>query len=88
MSAIAIAGIAFASIVAVTLLGMLLRSLVPDRYLSAESKEVVGLATALIATISAVLLGLLISSPRRGSALGLYPPIRFRRFRTDSAHPE
>jgi predicted membrane protein len=64
MSAIAIAGIAFASIVAVTLLGMLLRSLVPDRYLSAESKEVVGLATALIATMSAVLLGLLISSTR------------------------
>jgi hypothetical protein len=64
MSAITIAGIAFASIVAVTLLGMLLRSLVPERYLSAESKEVVGLATALIATMSAVLLGLLISSTR------------------------
>ena len=43
---------------------MLLRSIVPDRYLSAESKEVVGLGTALIATMSAVLLGLLISSTR------------------------
>ena len=64
MSAIAIAGIAFASIVAVTLLGMLLRSLVPDRYLSAESKEVIRLGTALIATMSALLLGLLISSTR------------------------
>ena len=41
MSAIAISAVAFASIFGVTLLGMLLRSLVPDRYLSAESKEVV-----------------------------------------------
>lgn len=64
MSAIAIAAIAFASIAGFTLVGMLLRSIMPERYLSAESKEVVGLGTALIATMSAVLLGLLISATR------------------------
>ncbi|MDX2170328.1 MAG: hypothetical protein SF182_24865 [Deltaproteobacteria bacterium] len=64
MSALAIAGATFASIAAVTLLGMWLRAFLPDRYLSAESKQVVSLATALIATLSAVLLGLLISSTR------------------------
>jgi hypothetical protein len=64
MSAIAIAAIAFASIAGFTLLGMLLRPIMPDRYLNAESKEVVGLGTALIATMSAVLLGLLISATR------------------------
>jgi hypothetical protein len=64
MSTIAISGIAFASIFSATVLGMLLRSFLPERYLSAGSKEVVGLGTALIATMSAVLLGLLISSTR------------------------
>jgi len=64
MSAIAISGITFASIFCATVLSMLLRPFLPDRYLSRESKEVVGLGTALIATMSAVLLGLLISSTR------------------------
>src|SRR5215510_4163530 len=64
MSAIAISAIAFASIFSATVLGMLLRPLLPDRYLSAGSKEVVTLGTTLIATMSAVLLGLLISSTR------------------------
>jgi hypothetical protein len=64
MSAIAISGIAFASIFGATVLSMLLRSTLPDRYLSAGSKEVIGLGTALIATMSALLLGLLISSTR------------------------
>jgi hypothetical protein len=64
MSALAISAIAFASIFSATVLGMLLRSVLPDRYLSAESKEVVSLATALVATMSAVLLGLLISATR------------------------
>lgn len=64
MSAIAIAGIAFASIFGATVLSMLLRSTLPDRYLSAGSKEAVSLGTGLIATMSAVLLGLLISATR------------------------
>lgn len=64
MSAIAISAIAFASIFGGVVSGMLLRTILPDRYLSAESKEVVSLGIALIATMSAVLLGLLISSTR------------------------
>jgi hypothetical protein len=64
MSAVAIAGIAFASMFGVTALSMVLRSALPARYLSAESKEVIGLGTGLIATLSAVLIGLLISSTR------------------------
>ena len=64
MSAIAISGIAFASIFGATVLSMLFRSILPDRYLSVGSKEVVTLGITLIATMSAVLLGLLISSTR------------------------
>jgi len=64
MSTIAISGIAFASIFGAAVLSMLFRPILPDRYLSGGSKEVVGLGTALIATMSAVLLGLLISSTR------------------------
>jgi hypothetical protein len=64
VSAIAISGIAFVAIFSATLLGMLLGSLVPDRHLSPETKQVVSLGTGLIATMSAVLLGLLISSTR------------------------
>jgi hypothetical protein len=64
MSAVAISAVAFASIFGAALLGMLLRSILPERYLSAGSKEVVTLGIGLIATMSAVLLGLLISSTR------------------------
>src|SRR6185295_16103105 len=64
MSAIAISGVAFAAIFGATVLGTLLRLILPDRYLSAGSKEVMTLGTALIATMSAVLLGLLISATR------------------------
>src|SRR5262245_17109295 len=64
MSAIAISALAFASIFGAALLGMLLRSILPDRYLNAASKEVVTLAIGMIATMSAVLLGLLISATR------------------------
>src|SRR5262249_44571191 len=64
MSAVAISAVAFASIFGAMLLGMLLRSILPDRYFSAGSKEVVTLGIGVIATMSAVLLGLLISSTR------------------------
>jgi hypothetical protein len=64
MSAVGISAIAFASIFGAALLGMLLRSIVPERYLSAESKEVVTLGAGMIVTMSAMLLGLLISSTR------------------------
>jgi len=64
MSALAIAGVAFAAMFGAALVGMLLRSALPERYLSSESKEVVRLGAALIATMAAMLLGLLVSSTR------------------------
>ena len=64
MSAVTVSGIAFAVILASTVLGMFLRGILPDQHLSADSKEVVRLATALIATLAALVLGLLIASTR------------------------
>src|SRR5471032_2073993 len=43
---------------------MFVRRILPDHHLSADSKEVVRLATALIATLAALVLGLLIASTR------------------------
>ena len=64
LSAIAVSGIVFALICGGTLLGMLLRSRLPEHHLSTESKEVVRLATALVATLAALVLGLLVASTR------------------------
>ena len=56
--------ILFVGLVGVTLLGGCLRRLVPAEHLSADSKEVVKLALGLVATMTAILLGLLISSAK------------------------
>src|SRR5258708_23594341 len=52
----------FAWIFGGALLGMLLRRLLPEPHLNADSKEVVRLATGLLATLAALVLGLLIAS--------------------------
>jgi hypothetical protein len=64
LSAIAVSAIVFALIFGGTLLGMLLRSRLPEHHLTAESKEVVRLATALVGTLAALVLGLLVASTR------------------------
>ncbi len=64
MSAIVVSGIAFALICASTILAMMLRSALPEHHLSSDSKEVIRLATAMIATLAAIVLGMLISSTR------------------------
>jgi hypothetical protein len=64
MSALAAASIAFALIFGSALLGMFIRSRVPDSHLAGDSKDVIRLATALIATMSAVVLALLFASTR------------------------
>jgi len=46
------------------LLGLWLQKVLPDQHLTAETKEVVRLSTALVATISALVLGLLVSSAK------------------------
>jgi hypothetical protein len=64
MPAIVAASIAFALIFGSTLFGMFIRSRVPDHHLIGDSKDVIRLATALIATMSAVVLALLFASTR------------------------
>lgn len=64
MNALAVSGIAFGLIFGSTLIGMFLRWALPAHHLGDDSKEVVRLATALIATLAALVLGLLISSTR------------------------
>jgi hypothetical protein len=59
-----IALILFVGLVGVTLLGGCLRRLVPAEHLSADSKDVVKLALGLVGTMTAILLGLLISSAK------------------------
>jgi uncharacterized membrane protein (DUF485 family) len=59
-----IALVLFVVLVGVTLLGGLLRRLLPAEHLSAESKDAVKLALGLVATMTAILLGLLISSAK------------------------
>lgn len=59
-----IALILFIGLVAVVLLGGCLRRVLPAEQLSTESKDAVKLALGLVATMTAILLGLLISSAK------------------------
>src|SRR5438067_2859445 len=60
----AVALILFIVLVCVTLLGGRLRRLLPEEQLSAESKDAIKLALGLVGTMTAILLGLLISSAK------------------------
>lgn len=64
MSAVAIAAIALALILASIAIGILLRRRLPEEHLSGDSKEVIRLATALIGTMAAVVLALLFAATR------------------------
>src|SRR5881409_284069 len=59
-----IALILFIGLVSVTLLGGRLRRLLPAEQLNDESKDAVKMALGLVATMTAILLGLLISSAK------------------------
>ena len=56
--------ILFVGLVGVTLLGGWLRRVIPAEQLSADSKDVVKLALGLVGTMTAILLGLLISEAK------------------------
>jgi hypothetical protein len=56
--------ITFASIFAAALIGMAVRRLLPEDQVRSDPKEVVRLTTALIATMSALVLGMLVSSAK------------------------
>ena len=65
------AAILFIGLVGVALLGRRVRRYLPEDHLSADSKDAVKLAMGLVATMTALLLGLLISS-----AKGTYDTVR------------
>lgn len=64
MSPMTIAGIIFGVIFLGALLGVVLRAKLPDRHKGESSKDVVRLVMGLIATMSALVLGLLIASAK------------------------
>src|SRR5215470_1507790 len=64
MSSLAIAGITFACIFGGALLGMFFRSVLPEHHLNPESKDVVKVGMGLIATMAALVLGLLTGSAK------------------------
>ncbi|MFO1514689.1 MAG: hypothetical protein U1F83_17560 [Verrucomicrobiota bacterium] len=55
----------FACLIAVVLLGRAVRRHLPEHHLSADSKDAVKLAMSLIATMTALLLGMLINSAKQ-----------------------
>lgn len=62
MSALTLSLVAFAVIFGGALLGILLRAVLPEPHLNADSRDVVRLGTGLLATLAALVLGLLIAS--------------------------
>lgn len=60
----AISWIVFACVFGGAMLGMLLRFIVPEHHLSADSKDIVKLGMGLIATMAALVLALLIASAK------------------------
>ncbi|HWO02996.1 MAG TPA: hypothetical protein VNS63_27395 [Blastocatellia bacterium] len=64
MSSITTALIVFACLFSSIMFGFFLRGVMPQRHLDSDSKDIVKLATGLIATLSALVLGLLVSSAK------------------------
>ena len=64
MSPIAISAIIFVSVFGGALAGIALRAILPEHHLSSESKDVVKLSMGLVATMSALVLGLLVASAK------------------------
>jgi len=64
MNSIAVSLIVFACVFGGSLVGMFLRSRLPHHHLSAESGDIVKLGMGLVATMAALVLGLLISSAK------------------------
>jgi hypothetical protein len=64
MTALLLAGGVFVVLGVSTTLGMILRDRLPSHHLNSESKEVIRLATAIVGTLAALALGLLIASAK------------------------
>ncbi|MDU0338645.1 bestrophin-like domain [Bosea rubneri] len=65
MTPFLVGAVAFLFIFGAAAGGMLLRARLPDHHLSPDSRELIKLATAIIGTLSAIALGLLIASAKR-----------------------
>ena len=59
-----VAPIVFACVFASTLLGMRLNAALPEHHLSADTKEAVRIGMGLVATVAALILGLLVASAK------------------------
>ena len=64
MSSLVISGIVFACILGGSILGMILRALLPEKHFSPETKDLVKLGMGLIGTMTALVLGLLVASAK------------------------
>jgi len=64
VNSLAISLIAFGCIFGGLLLGMFLRAVLPEHHLSSESRDVVKLGTGIMATLTALVIGLLIASAK------------------------
>jgi hypothetical protein len=64
MGSIATSSIVFAFVFGGAVFGMLLRPLLPEHHLSADSKDAVKLGMGLVATMAALVLGLLVASAK------------------------
>jgi hypothetical protein len=64
MSSIGISAIVFACVFGGAMFGMYLRAVLPEHHLSTESKDVVKMGMGLVATMSLLVLGLLVSSAK------------------------
>jgi hypothetical protein len=64
MSSITVGLFAFICIFGGTLLGMVLRAFLPEHHLSSDSRDLVKMGTGMIATLAALVLGLLIASAK------------------------
>lgn len=60
-----IALVVFVCVFGSSMVGFFLGKVLPDRHLDSDSKDIVKLSTGLIATLSALVLGLLVSSAKR-----------------------
>ncbi len=64
MSSMTVGGIVFACVSAGALFGMLLRPRLPEHHLNDESKDVIKLALGVVATMTALVLGMLVASAK------------------------
>jgi hypothetical protein len=64
MSSLAVSAIVFGCVFAGVILGMILRALLSEKHLSAESKDIIKVGMGLIGTMTALVLGLLIASAK------------------------